>query len=207
MLRLLLLSALFFFMQHMKSQVFQQMEIPDTVWQRMQGKSYPEGCPVKRSELRYLRLTYCGVDGKDRVGEMVCNKSVASKFVEIFRELHRQHYVIERMQLIDDYDADDVRSMEANNTSCFCYRAVTGGKTVSKHGRGLAIDINPLYNPYVKGNKVSPPSGRRYAFQREKSKFPMKITLQDACYKLFVKHGFKWGGAWRSCKDYQHFEM
>ena len=191
------------------SQVFEQMEIPDSVWQRMQGKSYPKGCPVKRSELRYLRLSYCGTDGKEKVGEMVCNRSVAKKLVAIFRQLYLERYPIERMQLIDDFDADDQRSMEANNTSCFCYRPSTGSKTtISKHGLGVAIDVNPLYNPYVKGSKVAPPSGRKYAFSRETRKdIPMKIDRQDLCYRLFLKQGFRWGGAWRSCKDYQHFEM
>ena len=32
------------------------------------------------------------------------------------------------------------------------------------------------------------------------------IDRNDLCYRLFVKHGFTWGGSWRSLKDYQHFE-
>ena len=72
---------------------------------------------------------------------------------------------------------------------------------------GMAIDINPLYNPWVRGNKVDPAEGRPYAFNRSKvkAKVPV-ITINDACYKLFRKHGFTWGGSWRSSKDYQHFE-
>ncbi len=190
------------------AQVFEQHSIPDSVWLRMQGKSYPKDCPVKRSDLRYLRLSHYDGAGKVRIGEMICNKSVANDLVEIFRELYKNRYPIECLQLIDNYDADDVRSMEANNTSCFCYRKVTGSATkVSKHGLGLAVDVNPLYNPYVKGTKVSPPSGKKYAMRRsERKDIPMKIDRNDLCYKLFIKHGFTWGGAWRSWKAYQHFE-
>ena len=98
----------------------------------------------------------------------------------------------------------------ASNTSCFCYRAVSDTKHLSKHAYGLAIDVNPLYNPYVRYSKkdghriVEPATGVPYVDR--KKDFRYKITTEDLCYKLFIKHGFTWGGAWRSMKDYQHFE-
>ena len=77
-----------------------------------------------------------------------------------------------------------------------------------KHARGLAIDINPRYNPYVRnrGGKrlVSPDNGVKYA-DRSKD-FPYKIVKGDLCYRLFKKYGFSWGGDWKNSKDYQHFE-
>lgn len=189
------------------AQVFQATSIPDSVWARMQGRSVPKNCTVRRDELRYLRLSYWDTEQQERIGEMVCNKKISQHLIDIFRELYNNRYTIGRMQLIDDFDADDVKSMEANNTSCFCYRNMTGGTAISKHGLGLAIDINPLYNPYVKGAKVSPPSARKYATKRQtRNDIPMKIDKTDLCYRLFIKHGFRWGGAWRSCQDYQHFE-
>ena len=113
------------------------------------------------------------------------------------------------MRLPDVYDADDERQMRANNTSCFCYRNVSGSKNLSKHARGLAIDINPLQNPCVKLRRngtiqIQPAAGRKYALR--KLKFPYKIEKGDLCYRLFIEHGFSWGGNWRSTKDYQHFE-
>ena len=108
------------------------------------------------------------------------------------------------------YDGDDERQMRANNTSCFNYRIVSDTKHLSKHAYGLAIDVNPLYNPYVRYSKkdghriVEPATGVPYADR--KKDFRYKITIDDLCYKLFIKHGFTWGGAWRSMKDYQHFE-
>ena len=111
--------------------------------------------------------------------------------------------------LPDEYDADDEQQMRANNTSSFCYRVVAGSKTLSKHARGLAVDINTLYNPYVKKRAdgslyVQPSTARPYA-DRTKN-FPCKIDKTDLCYRLFIEQGFKWGGSWRTVKDYQHFE-
>ena len=99
--------------------------------------------------------------------------------------------------------------MSDNNTSCFCYRVVSGTQKLSYHARGLAIDINPLYNPYIRHAKdgsriVEPANGKPYA-DRSKQ-FRYKINKGDLCYRLFIKHGFIWGGSWRTVKDYQHFE-
>lgn len=183
--------------------------VPDSVFVRMQGKSYPKNCPVSRGELRYVRVLHVGFDGKTHVGELVCNKAIAADVVGIFKTLYESRYPIESIRLIDDFGASDEQSMCANNTSCFCYRAVSGSRKLSAHARGMAVDINPLYNPCVRRLRsgravVQPQTASRYA-DRQKS-FPHKITRQDAAYKAFAKHGFRWGGSWRSVKDYQHFE-
>ena len=143
------------------------------------------------------------------LGELVCNKAVAADFIDIFRTLYDARYPIERMVLIDNYNAQDDPSMEANNSSCFNFRFIAGTTTLSNHSMGMAIDINPLYNPYVKQRTngtlyVSPESGRPYADRNRQ--FDYKIDHNDLCYKLFKQHGFTWGGDWTSLKDYQHFE-
>ena len=178
--------------------------LSDSIFQRMQGKSYPEGCLVSRDDLRYLTVLHVDAQGQERRGELVCHKTIAADLLDIFRELYRARYPIERMQLIDDYDANDERSMQANNTSCFCYRTIGDSKHLSKHAQGLAIDINPLYNPYVKGSKVQPANGRPYV--NRSRKYLYKITANDLLCRLMRQHGFKWGGSWRTLKDYQHFE-
>lgn len=187
---------------------FAEEKISDAVFGRMKGKSYKEGCSVSRTDLRYLRILHYTATGKIRMGELVCHKSVAQDFIEIFRKLYDARYPIERMVLIDNYGADDLRSMEANNTSAFNFRRVAGAAKLSAHAMGRAVDINPLYNPYVRrrGGKitVSPQQGRKYA-DRTKT-FTYKINRGDICHRLFVEHGFIWGGAWQSLKDYQHFE-
>ena len=183
--------------------------LSQVVFARMQGKSFPVGCTVQRSDLRYLTLTHYNACGEVKTGEMVCNKAIAEDLIDIFKELFRQHYPIERIQLIDEYDADDERSMRANNTSCFCFRVIEGSKTLSNHARGMAIDINPLYNPCVRRRKdgtllVQPEIGKPYVSRTRT--FLYKITHEDLAYRLFKKHGFKWGGDWKTVKDYQHFE-
>ena len=183
--------------------------ITDEVFKRMDGKSFKKNCTLLRSDLRYLKVLHYNVYGDPQLGELVCHKSIANDLLSIFRALYHAHYPIERMVLIDEYGADDIRSMEANNTTCFNYRQIKGRSKLSKHSRGLAVDINPLYNPHVKRDAhgkmiVNPPKGMPYA-NRSKA-FRYKITKSDLCYKEFVKHGFRWGGAWRSSQDYQHFE-
>lgn len=160
-------------------------------------------------KLDTLQVRYVDGNGTDRQGTVICNKQIASDLREIFAELYRQRYPIERITPISHYDNDDEQSMRANNTSCYCYRKVKGSSRLSKHAQGLAIDINPLYNPCVRRRKdgtlwVQPSTARRYA--NRQAPFPYKITESDLCYRLFRQHGFRWGGHWRTLKDYQHFE-
>ena len=192
---------------------FTAEEISDATFSRMKGRSWPEDCPLGRSSLRYLRLLHRNAEGRPQMGEMVVNAEIAAKVVGIFRRLYDEGYRIGRMVLIDEYGADDELSMRANNTTCFNYRLQTGSRSrVSKHALGLAIDINPLYNPYVRRRRdgschVEPATGRRYAFNRDRrTDIPCKIDRSDLAYRLFTAAGFRWGGAWRSVKDYQHFE-
>lgn len=193
----------------MAAQVFSVQPIPDSVFQRMQGRSWPEGCTVRRADLRYLRLSHVDADKKEHVGEMVCNKAIANDLLEIFRELYRQKYPIQHIRLIDDYEADDERAMRDNNSSSFCYRKISGSTKLSKHAMGMAVDINTLYNPYVRtgkdGRRIVEPATAVKFVDRRKS-FPYKIVKGDLLYRLFLQHGFKWGGSWRTVKDWQHFE-
>ena len=175
----------------------------------MEGRSFPKDCTVNRQSLRYLRLLHVDVDGRTRLGEMVCNKSIAADVIDVFRELYRQRYPIHSIKLIDDFNADDEQSMRANNTSSFCFRKVTGSKKLSAHAMGKAIDVNPLYNPYYHRSPsgkitVQPTTAMKYV--ERAATFPYKITKTDLMYRLFIARGFKWGGAWNRVKDYQHFE-
>ena len=184
---------------------FSMSEITPQVMQRISGKSFPEeGVQISASELRYLQVMYYDFDGAVQQGELICNRSIADDLLDIFSELYKARYQIASVCLIDEFGADDVKSMDANNTSCFNYRVATGSTKQSKHAMGLAIDINPVQNPYVKDGTVLPLSGGQY--QDRKSGQPHMITPDDLCYRLFTEHGFAWGGSWRSVKDYQHFE-
>ncbi len=191
---------------------FAVLPIDEALFARMQqGGSFPPACTVPRTSLRYLRVLYYNYFDEVCYGELVCHESIAVDLLAIFEELFRQRYPINSIALIDDYDASDALSMAANNTSAFCYRTVANSKTLSKHAQGLAIDINPLDNPCVtfaangdvKTVEPDTPAARTNATQRTGQH---AITRDDLCYKLFTQYGFTWGGAWKSKKDYQHFQ-
>lgn len=187
---------------------FRIYEIPAEVAGRMRGKSYPEGCPIPLSDLRYLIIPHFDGHGNVRLGEMVCHRTVARQILSIFRELYDARYPIEQMVLIDDFDGDDLRSMAANNTSCFCYRPIAGSRKLSRHSLGKAVDINPLYNPMVnrKSGAVAPESGREWA-DRSRTDNPYAIIRGDAAWRAFTRRGWRWGGSWRTRPDYQHFQQ
>ncbi len=190
-------------------QFFFATEIDENILHRIQGKSYKKDCPIPLTDLRYLKVLHYTGNGDICIGEMICHKDISADLIDIFRRLYRSRYPIARMVLVDEYGADDERSMTANNTTCFNYRTVANSRTLSNHSKGRAVDINPLYNPHVKRLRTgtirtSPAAGKPYA-DRSRT-FDYKIDTNDLCYKEFVKHGFRWGGHWKHSKDYQHFE-
>ncbi len=178
---------------------------------RIKGSSYPdtqEPLQISYEELSYVHVLHYDFEGQIQEGELICNQAVAQDLVEIFYELYESQYPIEKIRLIDEYSADDEASMADNNTSCFNYRTVPGSTKLSNHSYGFAIDINPLYNPYVRTRDgkelISPDNAVPYADRS--ADFPHKIDKNDLCYRIFIEHGFTWGGSWNSSKDYQHFE-
>ena len=177
-------------------------EIPDTIFEFMQGRSYKADCTIPRSDLRYLIILHRNMDG------LVVNKEISADILEIMRELYEASYPIEQMRLVDYYEGNDEQSMAANNSSAFNWRTQTGSSAkISKHATGMAIDINPLYNPYYRFpyvNETVSPGGDLYMDRMWE--FPFKIDEDDDCYRIFTEHGFKWGGSWNSLRDYQHFE-
>lgn len=176
---------------------------------RITGISYPTDSLVPYEDLRYVKVLHYNFDGILQEGELICNQAIAQDMVEIFYELYLANYQIAKMVLIDAYGADDNLSMEDNNTSAFNYRVVSGTSRLSKHAYGLAIDINPMQNPFVDinedGSLYSSPAGSEIYADRTIT-FDHKIDEQDLCYQLFIEHGFIWGGHWKSYQDYQHFQ-
>ncbi|MDO4490000.1 MAG: M15 family metallopeptidase [Lachnospiraceae bacterium] len=196
-------------MTEQEEKEFYSTPISDSLFLKMQGKSFKADCTLPREDLRYVHVLHTGFDGETHEGELVCNRRIASTLLTIFRRLYLEKYPIEKIRLVDEYDAEDERSMADNNSSCFNFRCISYTDIVSKHGLGIAIDINPLYNPYVKqvGNRLSiePANGEPYV-DRSRD-FPYKIDHQDLAYRLFTEQGFTWGGDWTESKDYQHFEL
>jgi hypothetical protein len=164
--------------------------------------SWRPGCPVPLADLRYLTVTHWTFDGSTATGELVVRADLADGLAGVFEQLFAVGYPIERMNLVDDFGADDDASMAANNTSAFNCRAVTGGTGWSEHSYGRALDLNPVQNPYVRGSTVLPPAGAAYADRPEK---PGVLHDGDPVVAAFAAAGWSWGGRWTGTVDYQHF--
>lgn len=179
--------------------------IPPALLEQMKASTWHAGCPVGPEDLRQLTLSYWNFNREPMTGLLIVNRDVAEEVVAVFRDLFGHGFLIEKMTPIEDYKGSDDASMAANNTSAFNCRDVTGqpGK-FSNHSWGRAIDINPLTNPYVKGEKVLPPEGKKY-LDRARA-FPGSILAGSFIVKRFAEKGWMWGGNWSDRKDYQHFE-
>ena len=167
------------------------------------GASWHAGCPVAPGRLRRVRMTFRGFDGEAHTGALVVHADAVPDVKRIFARLYAGRFPIRRMRTIEAYGASDDRSMAADNTSAFNCRYVAGTSSWSQHAYGRAIDINPVENPYVSGDHVSPRKGRPYADRSQHAEG--MIHRRGATVKAFKAQGWGWGGNWSSAKDYQHF--
>ncbi len=165
--------------------------------------SWHAGCPVGPAQLRLLRLSHWGFDGRARVGSLVVRDRVARDVVSVFRRLYGARFPIRRLRKVDAYRGSDDASMAADNTSGFNCRFVSGTNRWSQHAYGEAIDVNPVENPYVQGARVSPPAGRRY-LDRSRLRPGMAVS-GGLLVRAFAAVGWQWGGRWGATPDYQHF--
>lgn len=183
------------------------------VFQRINGKSYQDNDNISLEQLRYLRLLHYNYQHELQVGEMIVNQAIQEDVLNIFKELLNNEYEVESIRLVDDYwveggdgDAADFESISKNNTSCFNYRVVTGGASLSNHAYGCAIDLNPLQNPYLSYAGADSSHPESIPYQDRSCGDPHVIVNGDTCYQIFEKYGFSWGGNWSAPIDYQHFE-
>ncbi len=195
---------------HTYKKGFTYQKIDDEIAERIRGKSYKKGAKISMNELRYLRMRYIDFEGNVQNGEMIVNKKIAKRTLKVFYRLYKIKYPIQKMVLVDEYDADDEASMAANNSSAFNYRKIANSNKLSKHSLGMAIDINPRINPYITSYGIAPANSKVYK-QRNVAKCRGKykkymIHRGDKVYNIFKKYGFSWGGDWKNSKDYQHFE-
>ena len=165
--------------------------------------SWRPGCPVGPSQLRLLRVGHWDFKGRARVGSIVVRSTEARDVLSVFRKLYAARFPIRRLRLVEAYGGSDDASMAADNTSGFNCRKVSGTARWSAHAYGLAIDINPVENPFVHSGRVEPPAGRRY-LDRSRGR-PGMVVSNDVAVRAFASIGWPWGGHWTSSKDYQHF--
>lgn len=177
--------------------------IPDDVFARMRGHSWKDDprCPP-RDTLAYLELDHRTLDGGDARGELIVAHRIADEVLALFRRLWAIGFPIRRMSLIDDFAADDDRSMAADNASAFCFRVVAGTDLLSQHAFGLAIDLNPVENPWVRPERFVPPAGAPY-LDRTDLRAGM-IVRPGPVVRVLDDLGWEWGGDWKHASDYHH---
>lgn len=182
---------------------FVARKLSPAVRKRVTGVSWHRGCPAGLNRLRYLRIAFYGFDDRVHKGEMIANRSAVEALRTAFATLYSSRFPIRRMRLVDDYGGSDFRSIEADNTSAFNCRRTTGQSSWSQHAYGLALDINPIENPYVSNGRTSHPASRRY-LNRSRHRRGMAYP-GGALVKAFRQVGWGWGGSWSNPTDYQHF--
>ncbi len=167
--------------------------------------TWVEGCPVPAEQLRYITVTFWGFDDRHHTGELIVHEDEADNIVAVFAQLHAARFPIEEMRIVTPADLDALPTGDGNNTASFVCRAVTGGSRFSEHAYGLAIDINPFHNPYIRGQLVLPELASSFLAREALS--PGMIGPDSIAVEAFAAVGWEWGGDWNSLKDYQHFAL
>ena len=173
---------------------------------RMVGVTWHKGCPVPLSNLREVHLLHKKPNGDTQEGILIVHKDVARETLQIFERLFQAGFILVEVQPAVTHAGDDDHLMATNTTTAFNCRPITGGKGWSRHSFGKAIDINPLWNPYVKGSTILPPAGTNFAKNRGRLPGPGLLLPKSLPVTLFKAAGWRWGGDWRRVKDYQHVE-
>ncbi len=187
-------------------------EVPPEVLER---STWSEACPVRAEDLRYVRITYWGFDGRHHTGELLLNRAVADDVVTVFEQLHAARFPLEEVRVVGTAELDLPPTGDGNVTTAFVCRPTRGATSWSQHAYGLAVDINPFHNPYLRGSAASPaealesdaivlPELATSYVDRGRVR-PGMIVPGDVVTTAFRSIGWGWGGDWRSLKDWMHF--
>ncbi len=167
--------------------------------------TWQEGCPVPSEDLRYVIITFWGFDERPHRGELIVHRDVAVDMVAVFETIYEARFPIEEMRIITQEDLDALPTGDGNISASFVCRPVTGGSKFSQHAYGLAVDINPFHNPYIKGERVLPELATAY-LDRDQD-LPGMMDDESVPVQAFLELGWGWGGHWNSLKDFQHFSQ
>lgn len=192
----------------------------DEIYNRIIGKTYVENNDIFLEDLVYIKFLHYDFNNDIKVGEIVVNKIIKDRIINILKDLFENKYQINSFVLADnyfEYDGEDSvkvdrKMMLGDNSYSFFYRKIYKTNKLSNHAYGLAVDINPKENPYLpfvdgKSDYTGLTEEELYYLDNRDENIPHVITHNDIVYKLFIKNGFTWGGDWINTKDYQHFEV
>jgi len=167
------------------------------------GQTWSPACPVPLRGLRYLTVAFRGFDGRAHRGELVVAATSAPKVIGVFRTLYAAGFPIEEMRLPTTADLRARPTGDGNNTAAYVCRAARGQTRFSQHAYGTAIDVNPFQNPEAKRDLVLPELASAYvarSWHRPGMLLPASVAV-----RAFAAIGWRWGGDWRSSKDWMHF--
>jgi hypothetical protein len=174
--------------------------VPDDVLRR---STWRTGCPVRVDQLRYLTMSFWGFDGRHHTGEMIVNARVAAAVVSVFGALHAARFPLEEMRVVSAAELDAPPTGDGNDTTAFVCRPARGQTRWSAHAYGLAIDLNPFCNPYLRRDLVLPELASAYLDRGWVR--PGMIRPGGAVVRAFTAIGWTWGGTWSSPRDQMHF--
>jgi len=184
--------------------IFIAEPLPEHIIRQISGSSFHENEHFEYDHLAYLTITYVDFDGYSRLGSIIVAASIAYEMLDIFRDIYDGRFPLARVKLIDYYGADDYYSMADNNSVGFNFRVIAGTEVLSRHAWGMAVDINPIQNPFIRGDILWPLAGGEYLDRSDVR--PGMIVPGDVVYNAFVSRGWIWGGHWSVPIDYHHFE-
>jgi hypothetical protein len=165
--------------------------------------TWSPSCPVAADGLRYLTMSFWGYDNRAHTGEMIVNARVADAVTRVFKHLYEARFPLEEMRVVAAPELTAPPTGDGNNTTAFACRSAVGQKRWSAHAYGLAIDVNPFCNPYVRGNLVLPELASSYLDRGNVR--PGMVEPGDVVVRSFAAIGWSWGAEWKSPKDIQHF--
>ncbi|MBV8763093.1 MAG: M15 family metallopeptidase [Deltaproteobacteria bacterium] len=179
------------------------LAITDELRTRMTNRSWRDDprCP-RFDQLAYLRIDHVTFDGGIARGELVVAAAIAARALELFRRVHALGFPIRQMRLVDDFEASDDASMSADNCSAFNFRLIAGTQLLSQHALGLAIDINPVENPWRRPERLVPAEGAAYADRRMIR--PGMFVRPGPVVAMLDEQGWEWGGDWNHAWDDHH---
>lgn len=176
--------------------------------QMLSTKVWLPECPVAIDQLRLVDLEHYNFQDQHQYGQIIVNEKIAAPTLKIFKELFNLKFPIHSVIPIHEYGGDDNLSMANNNSSGFNFRKIAGTNVFSMHSYGLAIDINPVQNPYIiinddKTVEVQPKSGVDYLNRRN-----IRPGMVEPIIDIFKNNGIiEWGGNWNTPIDYHHFQI
>ena len=190
-----------------RNQIFPLSE--DDKKQMVRNSVWSEECPVPLDRLSVVSIRFRNFEGEVKNdGKLIIFDVLAPTIVDLFEHLREIEFPIKSIRPLHEYGGDDEASMDDNNSSCFNFRTIPGGGAISMHGYGMAIDINPLQNPFVTFNekegtaKIKPKRGWEFL-----NRHNLKMGMVEEIAAGIQSSGFTvWGGRWTTPVDYHHFQ-